>query len=120
MKDAVKLLLPVGYQYIGCFIVTITSLLVVIIYLQINADKATGEKEGSQQPSASTILKHAHDLAQRNDSFLSYLKQMDGHSQWQFPVHCRTIDFYLACRSTDNDNTEQATTTDPQSDEDDP
>jgi len=48
----------------------------------------------------------ARDLASSNISFLQYLKDLDRNMN-PFPAHCRTIDFFLACKmppiNIDND-----------------
>lgn len=93
-----KDILPLGYQYIGCLLVAVTSIIFILLYMNKTQDKnALGESSGCKMNASH----HACILAKETFSYLGYLKKLDQHSSVTFPFHCRTIDFYLACKGGD-------------------
>lgn len=93
--------LPSSYQYIGCILVAVTSLLVILLYFNRDINKLKHE------PSVNTpgdVIQHACVLAKEEKSYLQYLKKLDKHISINFPPHCRTIDFYLACKEDNSIN----------------
>ena len=95
--------LPIGVVHIGCFLVAVTSLLVIILYL--HKDDARNQRGDVPPYSTENAAHHACNLAKNTTTFLGYLKRLDEHSTVTFPVHCRQIDFYLACRMKCDDET---------------
>ena len=86
-------------QYLGCFIFALTSLVATILYFYVNCKKETYESEESDIY-MQTPIEQAHSYATETESFVSYLRKLD-KMKTQPPQHCRSIDFYLACRSSE-------------------
>ena len=106
-----KIPIPEG-QYVGCVIFALTSLVatVVYIYVHCNAKRRTGCTDDdvcNTDPDTTPIMK-AQKLATETDSFLTYLRKLDKNNSVAttetattiIPPHCRSIDFYLACRES--------------------
>lgn len=92
-------------RLMGCVLVTITSIMIIFFYIEMN--------KNSKKPSDTTScfseensLHHIELLAKDTPTYLKFLKILDKHTNISFPPHCRTIDFYLACRSSDIDDAE--------------
>jgi len=89
--------------YIGCFLFALTSVMFIVFYfcdLRGKPDHKTRfDRDDDDDDDRQSVVQQACLLAKENTSFLSYLKSLDTDaSRESFPTHCRTIDFYLACK----------------------
>lgn len=89
---------PLPFEYVGCLIFAVTSIVVLCFYFYKTGNTSqTTTDDVVQELSEHMVLELACKMAKSEDSFLQYLKDLDGNSH-TFPAHCRTIDFFLACR----------------------
>jgi len=67
-----------------------------------NLGNGIDDNRGKSEPDFPLMnpTQHACSLAEQNTSYLEYLKRLDKHTSVKFPFHCRTIDFYLACKES--------------------
>ena len=64
--------------------------------VEVDGGKAKEEPDPSVPPP--TPEAYACEMAGKKTSFLGYLRALDKEVGLECPPHCRSVDFYLACR----------------------
>jgi hypothetical protein len=99
------IVLSCEHHYLGCIIFALTSLVAVLFYIYYNNENHV---EYCTNDNTSIVpIKEASNFAIETNSFLAYLRKLD-KNEISFPNHCRTIDFYLACRNPEKIEMESA------------
>lgn len=93
-----------NYQYVGCFVVTLTTMLLMFFVInRITLYEELQIIENAPQSLPDIALAYALE----STSFLSYLKMLDSQKGLSFPPHCRTIEFFLACKKDAEENADE-------------